>query len=183
MNRKFLKNTANMTKMAMLVAISIILIWLISIPILPMVPFLKYDPADIPIMIGTLGFGTIPGLILTVITSVIQGLTIVTDGGVYGIIMHILATGTYVCVVGFLTRKDKSNKNMIVGLILGTLVATVVMAGLNLIVTPLFLGVPVEAVMKLLKFIVLFNLIKFGLNSGFTYIIYNVIGKYLFGRK
>ena len=42
---------------------------------------MKYDPADIPILIGTFLFGTSGGLILTVLVSVIQGLFISGDGG------------------------------------------------------------------------------------------------------
>ena len=34
--------------MAMLVALSIVLVWLIHFPIFAVVPFLEYDPADIP---------------------------------------------------------------------------------------------------------------------------------------
>ena len=38
--------------MAMLVAISIVLVYLIHFPIFPGAAFLEYDPADIPILIG-----------------------------------------------------------------------------------------------------------------------------------
>ena len=55
--------------MAMLVAVSIVLVALIHLPILPMVPFLEYDPADIPILVGTFAFGPVAGLILTIVTA------------------------------------------------------------------------------------------------------------------
>lgn len=42
-----------LTNMAMLVALSLILVMLINFPILPAIPFMKYDPADIPILIGS----------------------------------------------------------------------------------------------------------------------------------
>ena len=35
--------------MAMLASLSFVLVLLINFPILPAVPFMKYDPADIPI--------------------------------------------------------------------------------------------------------------------------------------
>ena len=68
-------NSAKIAKMAMLVAISIVLVMVIHLPIFPAVAFLEYDPADIPILVGAFAFGPVAGLILTVVTSLIQGLT------------------------------------------------------------------------------------------------------------
>ena len=56
MNNERTKNTAKLAKMAMLVAISIVLVYLIHFPIFPAAAFLEYDPADIPILIGTFAF-------------------------------------------------------------------------------------------------------------------------------
>ena len=55
MNRK-LKNV-RLAKMAMLVALAVVLVMLIHFPIFPAVAFLEYDPADIPILIGAFAFG------------------------------------------------------------------------------------------------------------------------------
>ena len=65
--------TVRLAKMAMLIAISIVLVWLIHFPIIPVVPFLEYDPADIPILLGTFAFGPLGGIVITVITAIIQG--------------------------------------------------------------------------------------------------------------
>ena len=78
-------NTARLAKMAMLVAISIVLVMLIHFPIFPAVAFLEYDPADIPILIGTFAFGPAAGVVLTVVTAVLQGLTVSSSSGLYGI--------------------------------------------------------------------------------------------------
>ena len=51
------KQTVKLAKMGMLVAISIVLVALIHFPIIPAVPFMEYDPADIPILLGTFAFG------------------------------------------------------------------------------------------------------------------------------
>ena len=67
-------NTARLAKMAMLVAISIVLVMLIHFPIFPAVAFKEYDPADIPILIGTFAFGPAAGVVLTVVTGVLIGL-------------------------------------------------------------------------------------------------------------
>ena len=61
--------TVRLAKMAMLVAISIVLVALVHFPIFPAVAFLEYDPADIPILIGTFAFGPVAGILLTVVTD------------------------------------------------------------------------------------------------------------------
>ena len=87
-------STVKLAKMGMLVAISIVLVYFIHFPLIPAVPFLEYDPADIPIMMGAFAFGPWAGLLITVVTSLVQGFTVSAGSGVYGIIMHIIATGT-----------------------------------------------------------------------------------------
>lgn len=174
--------TRKLTVMAMLVAIAIILVYLVRIPIFPIAPFLEYDPADIAIIIGTLGYGTGAGLMLTVIVSLLQGLTVSAGSGIIGVIMHIFATGALVCGIGFIRNKRKSNKNAnIVACIIGTLCMTVSMLTWNLIFTPLFLGVPIESVLAiLLPAIVPFNLIKAGVNSILAFLIYEKMLKKYF---
>ncbi|NLN97988.1 MAG: ECF transporter S component, partial [Eubacteriaceae bacterium] len=54
-----MKQTKRLTEMAVLAAMSIILVATIHFPIFPAAPFLEYDPADIPIFIGTFMFGPI----------------------------------------------------------------------------------------------------------------------------
>ena len=62
--------------MALLAAISIVLVYAIHLPLIPAVPFLEYDPADIPILIAALAYGPLSGILLTVAVSVLQGVTV-----------------------------------------------------------------------------------------------------------
>ncbi|MEG2200540.1 MAG: ECF transporter S component, partial [Anaerovorax sp.] len=109
--------TIKLAKMAMLVAISIVLVTFIHIPMFT--AFYEYDPADIPILIGTFAFGPVAGLLLTVVTSIIQGLTVSSASGLYGVIMHIIATGTFVIVAGWIYKGEKSRKRAIIALACG----------------------------------------------------------------
>ena len=103
--------TVRLAKMGMLVAVSVILVYLIHLPIFPAVAFLEYDPADIPILLGTFAFGPVAGVLLTVVTSVIQGLTVSAASGVYGILMHIIATSALVITAGLIYTRNKTRKN------------------------------------------------------------------------
>jgi riboflavin transporter len=171
-------NTIKLAKMGMLVAISVILVY-IHFPIFPTTPFLEYDPADIPIFIGTFAFGPLAGFTLTVVTAVVQGLTVSAAGGWFGIVMHILATGSFVLVAGLIYRTNKTRKGAVIAMAAGTFTMTGMMAVANIILDPIFYGMPVEAVYKLLPFIIGFNFIKAGANSIITFLLYKRISRFL----
>ena len=106
--------------MAMLVAVSIVLVYLIHFPIFPSAAFLEYDPADIPILIGAFAYGPVAGLLITVVAAVIQGLTVSAGSGLYGVIMHIIATGVLVLVAGTIYKLIHTRVGAIIGLVIGT---------------------------------------------------------------
>lgn len=172
------KKTVKLAKMAMLVAISLLLVN-IHFPIFPPIAFMEYDPANIPILIGTFAFGPAAGILITVVTALLQGFTVSAASGLYGILMHIIATGTYVLVAGFIYKFHKGKKSAVIALIAGTLAMTAIMVPANLTITPYFMGVPVDAVTALLPFIIAFNLIKAGVNGLITFLVYKRVSKFL----
>ncbi len=177
-------NVRKMVFMAMLAALSVVLVWLVHFPIFPAAPFLEYDPADIPILIATFAYGPVAGLLITLVASIIQGLTVSASGGIYGVLMHIIATGTYVLVAGFIYKYKKSRIGAVVALLLGTLAMGVVMSGANLLITPLFMGVPTEAVASMLLPVILpFNLIKAGVNGILVFVLYKRVGMLIKSEK
>ena len=107
----------------------------------------------------------------------IQGVTVSSGSGLIGILMHFIATGTFVIVAGLIYRWMQSRKGAVMGLVFGTLAMTGIMIPLNLIFTVHFLGVPTEAVVALLPVIIPFNLIKAGINSVATFFVYKPVSK------
>ena len=171
--------TVRLAKMGMLVAISVVLVYFIHFPIFPAGAFLEYDPADIPILMGTFAFGPLAGVLLTVVTSVIQGVTVSAQNGLYGIIMHIIATSVLVLVAGFIYKKNKTRKGAVLALVCGTVAMVIVMICANMVITPLFMGVPRSVVWDLMPFIAGFNLVKAGINGLVTFILYKRISAFL----
>ena len=163
-------------KLALLAALSVLFVY-ISFPIFPAVSWLRYDAADIPILIGGFLFGPLAGLLLTVIAAVIQGVTIAAGENWIGIVMHIFATSALVGTASTVYRFVRTRKGAIVGLIAGCLAMTAVMIPLNYIFTPILYGATTEAVTALLPWIVLFNFTKSVINSAVTFVVYKGVGK------
>lgn len=171
--------TRKLTTLAMLAALSVVLVAIIHIPIFPAAPFLQYDPADIPILIATFSFGPLAGLMVTAVVSVIQAF-LVSGDGVYGMLMHFLATGAYVLVAGFIYRRKKTRTTGAVSLACGAATMVIVMIGLNLLITPFFTGGSVEDVKELLVPVIIpFNLIKAGINGLVTFLVYKPISNFV----
>jgi len=165
------------TTMGMLVALGVVAVALVEVPIFPAAPFLKYDPADIPILIGTLIYGPGAGLILTVLVSFIQSFMIHGSSGIVGFFMHVVATGAMALVAGLMYQKGSPTRSRAaLSLSLGAATMVVCMVGMNLIVTPIFMGAPVEAVLSMLVPVIIpFNIIKAGLNSIIALLVYQYV--------
>lgn len=173
-------STRTMVSLSILGAISIILVWLIHFPIMPAAPFLEYDPADVPILIGTFVFGSTYGVLLTLVVSLVQGVTVSAGSGIIGILMNTLSTGAYAFVAGSIYDKNKTSKGVLIGLVCGALAQTTIMVIMNLIVTPLFMGATLEEVMAMIVPIIIpFNLIKASANGAVTFFLFQSISKVL----
>ena len=133
-------NTKKLTTLGVLAACSIVLVAFIHFPIFPAVSFLEYDPADIPILIGTFLFGPAWGVVLTVLVSAIQGMTVSAQSGVYGIVMHVIATSAFTIVAGAIYKRKKTKKGALVAIICGIMAMVAVMYPANLALTPIYLN-------------------------------------------
>ena len=167
-------STAKLTKLGIMVAVSLVLLMLIRIPF-PPAPFLVYDPADIPIYITAFAFGPVEGLLVTLVVCIIQAFLLGGDL-FYGFIMHFVATGIVAVIIGMMYKRNKTRKTAVTALICGVITATVIMCIMNIIVTPHYMGAPVSAVIAMIPTVIIpFNLLKAGVNSIVTFLVYKRI--------
>ena len=171
-------STSKIAKLAMMTAVSIVLLLIVRIPF-PPAPFLVYDPADVPIYITAFAYGPIEGLIVTLVVCLIQAFMLGGDG-LYGFLMHFVATGIVAVIIGLIYRKNKTRKTAVIALVTGVIVAVILMCIMNLIVTPLYMGAPVSTVVAMIPTVIIpFNLIKAGLNAVLTFLLYKRISGFL----
>lgn len=170
-------NLKKAVKISLLCALSVILVYLVHFPLIPGVAFLEYDPADICLLLTGLSYGTVWGLLATVAVSVIQGLTVSAASGWIGIVMHIIATGTFVTVTSLVHKKSGKT---IPALAAGGISMVVIMIPLNLIFTGMFMGAGTDTVVKMLiPAIIPFNAAKAGINAVLSTILYNRIKRFM----
>ena len=168
--------------LGVMTALSVALIYLIRFPIFPVIAFMEYDAGDIPIFLCTYAFGPVYGIIIGVIASVIQGLTVSAAAGWIGVVMHIFAVLGYTVTAGLMFKNKDSFLNLIIAAVGGVLAMTIFMALWNLIFTPIYMGVSRSVVIELLPYIITFNLIKASVNTVVTLVLYKILNKQIFNK-
>lgn len=177
------ENIRKLTVMAMLVAVSVILVWLVHFPLFPTAAFLEYDPADIPILIGAFTYGPLAGLLLTIAASAIQALTVSAQSGLYGFLMHVISTSILCITAGVIYRFKHTRTGAAIALACGTLAMGLGMMIANHFITPIFMGVPTAVVDGMLLTVFLpFNLLKAGINALVTFLVYKPVSTHLIKR-
>lgn len=176
-------NTRKIVITAVMTGLALALAYALHLPIIPGAPMFEYDPADIPIFFVTFILGVPYGLIMTFIVSLVQGFTM-SASGIIGITMHIFATGSFVIISGAIYRKWHTKTGMFVSVVIGVIFWVLSMIAWNIIFTPIFMGVPREAVYgMILPIIIPFNLFKSVLNSCLAVALYlatyRIIARYL----
>jgi len=175
------------TKISIFAALCAVFMIFMQFPILPAVPFLKYDPSDIPALIVSFAMGPLSGLCVVALKEIIFALLRFNAHDMIGIPMDFIASGTFVFVSGFIYHKNKTKKNAAFALISGAVIMTAAMTLLNYFIVPVYmkLFVPNFEISgdKLIKIIIAgiipFNLIKGAINSIVTFFVYKKMSKIL----
>ena len=155
------KNLKKIISLAMLSAIAFAVVTFGRIPI---VLFLSYDPKDVIIAIGGFIFGPLSAFIISAVVSLVEMVTISNTGPI-GCVMNIISSCTLVCTASYIYKKKRTLSGAVIGLVSGTL-----------IMTPIYMGYPREAVAELLLPVFLpFNLVKGGLNTAITLLLYKPV--------
>lgn len=168
--------TRKLTLIAMFCAIAYVVMVVARIPV---VLFLKYEPKDVVLAIGGFLLGPLASAAMSVVVSFVEMFT-VSDTGIIGFVMNVLSSCSFACTAAVIYKKKHTLKGAVIGLVSGCAVMVGVMLLWNYFITPLYMGYPREAVAELLLPAFLpFNLLKGGLNAGFTILLYKPVAKAL----
>ena len=142
--RKPFLTTRELATVAILAAISAVL-FMIEIPV---VLFYKLDLSHLPVLLGTFAMGPVPGTLILLVKSLL-GLLHSSSQGV-GELADFLMGFAMLLPAGLIYQHNKTRKGALIGMAVGTVVATIVAVLSNLyIMIPFYgtaYGMPVEAI-------------------------------------
>ncbi len=168
-------STRQLVTMALFIAIGVILSF-IEFPLIPGTDFLKYDASAVPAMIMAFAYGPASGCLVGVLTAAIHSF----DGNIWGGVMNMVIVMAYVLPASLLYRYKKTTISLVIGLVIScvTMVAAAIL--MNLVVTPIYAGIPVEAVISLIIPILLpFNILKALINSVLSFLVQKSLASFL----
>ncbi|MCI1832711.1 MAG: ECF transporter S component [Bifidobacterium sp.] len=147
----------------------------IEFPLMPAVPYLKYDPSGIVCLIAGFAYGPSAALIVSVLGFVPH---LFMDP--WGALMAILVAVMLSVPAALVYRRWHTRTGALAALIAGSACALAAAILGNLAITPLYAHITLAQVAAMIvPFLLPFNLIKFAIHAVVTFIIYKPISNLL----
>lgn len=156
------------------------LLFFVSFPILPAVPYMRIDFADIPILLGMVMFGPMGGILIAAIKGLLYWIITGVDiANLIGVVASFIASVSYMLPIYLVLKKMTKMKlvpRLALGAVAGTVSLSVVLAILNwLVLIPLYMTVlgmklSMSLPQMLLVGVIPFNLIK-GVLVGIVFVL------------
>lgn len=187
MNSKQNQNLSKFIKIALLGAMSVVLMYFeFPIPFLPF-PWLKIDLGDIPALIGGFAFGPLAAIIIELLKNILILVVKGTDSGFVGQFANFIIGVFMVVPVSFIHKYKKGISWTILGMAIGFIAVQILGVLTNVyIFLPLY-GMDNMATNELIKYITVglipFNGIKSVIVYALTYLLYKRLGRIIFKDK
>ena len=137
--------------------------------------FLTFDLKDAVMTVGAMLFGPVWGLAMVRVVALIEMVTVSTTG-LYGFVMNVLASASFVCAASFVYTRRRTMKGALAGTVCAIAAMTAVMMLANLVITPFYIGATAADVAKMIPTLLLpFNLTKAVFNAALVFILYKPI--------
>jgi len=163
--------TKQLVTMAVLVAIGWLISW-VELPLIPAAAFLKYEPSQVAMLVGTFTFGPAAGVVVGLLIALLHWST----DGIVGVAMNMAAMLAMGVPAGLIYKANRTRKGAAIGLVVGSVVQIVVLIALNLLITPAYYGMPFSAVLALVPTAILpFNAAKCAINGVLTFLVYKSV--------
>lgn len=190
-------NTKSMVLIGMMGTLSSVLMFVnFPMPFVP--PFYKFDIAELPALFGGFLMGPLAGILIIFIKLIIKIILQGSETLMVGEFANFIGSVSFILPAALIYRWNKSKKGAVIGMIAAVILSSVVsIFGNAYIAIPLYASVygwPLQSIIDmgaavnpyitdmttLMLFAVFpFNLIKCGVTSLLTYLIYKRTGKLL----
>ena len=149
-------------------AISFILMFTLSFPILPSASYLRFEPSEVPAILAAFLFGPKAGVAVILIKDILYLLLRASDP--FGPLADFIAASTFVYTTAWLCRADYSTFRFILAGLGGVLARVMIMIPVNLVILQLEFGMPFSQIIGImLPALVPFNLLKGIINAAISF--------------
>lgn len=155
-------NRKDLPLLGILTAMSLVLEIFVHFPVLAAAPYLLYSPGDLPIILASVIIGPAAGVAAAFANATLFVL-LTGEGGPWGALMHFVASGGMALVIGWISKKTGKTY---AAMLAGVLTRIGLMVPFNLLITPIYTGLPQSAIAAMIIPVVIpFNVIHAGINT------------------
>jgi len=165
-----------LVRFSLLVALSFLLMYYVHFPIPPFPPYLKYDPSEVPALFASFAISPGAGVLVVLVKNVLFFFSGRNVTGIIGVSANFVAGASLVLTAGLIYRRMRTKRGAVISLVAGCLAMTATMAVANYFIFLPLWGIPRDQVGALLTAAIIpFNLVKSGLSSIATFLLYKRI--------
>ena len=173
-------STKQLVTMALMCAIAILLSF-VEFPIFPAASFLKLDVALVPSAVIGFAYGTGPGVLVGIVCAVAHA---AITGNWVGALMNVIVACAFIAPAAAIYQRNRTFRGAITGLAVASACLIVAAIVANLVIDPIFYGMPFDAVAALVVPAILpFNVIKGIVVSILTGLVYKSISNLITPAK
>ncbi len=141
--------------------------------------FLTFDIKDAVLTIAAMQFGPLSGVIMALLVSFIEMITI-SGTGPWGFLMNFIGSAAFAALASaiylYMPRRKKTLSGAILGLVVAVFAMTGLMLVMNILITPLYTHAPLSAIYDMMLPLLLpFNLIKALANAAIVFVLYKPV--------
>ncbi len=138
------------------------------------VSFLTFDAKDAILTVAAFIYGPVAGAVMSLLVSLLE-LTI-SDTGLIGAIMNFVSSAAFACTASLIYKFRRTFTGAIIGIFSAVAVTTGVMMLMNVLITPIYMGVERSIVISILPTLLLpFNFAKALMNAAIAMLIYKPV--------
>ncbi len=139
------------------------------------VSFLTFDAKDAVLAIASFIYGPIAAIIMSFIPAFIEFITI-SDTGIWGFLMNFASSAIFSGTAALIYKLKRSFNGAIISVYTAVAVTAALMMPMNILITPLYTGFPVSAIIDIIPTLLLpFNFAKALMNAAFVMLLYKPI--------
>ena len=169
--------TSELTKRMTGIAVFSALAYGVSLVTNIKVGFLSFDAKDAVITIAAFIYGPVSAIIMSFITALIESVSFGSTGP-WGALMDFISTFSFTFTASLIYKYRRKLSGAILSLGAASAVYVAVMMVANLLITPIYMGVGVEAVKSLIPTTLLpINLAKALMNSALVMMLYKPVSR------
>ena len=163
-------STKKLVGIAVFAALAFGVTFIFRIPVM----FLTFDAKDAILVVASFIYGPGAAIIMSLIISILE--ISISETAVIGALMNFVSSAVFAGTASLIYKRNRTYTGALIGIFTSVAITTAVMMVMNILVTPIYMGVERSVVISMLPTVLLpFNFAKTLMNGAIAMLIYKPV--------